>query len=343
VTVNRSWVLAHRPEGAVAVSDFEYREDACVPPELAEGEILVGSRIFSCAPTIRNWLNAPGRSYRGSIGIGQPIRGMAAVEVLATRHPHFSPGMLVTAVAPWQDYAVLRPDEAAVPVTAIADGVDPVDAMTLYSPNSLTAYFGLFAVGEPKPGQTILVSGAAGSVGAMVCQMARIAGCRVIAVAGGAEKCRWLEQACGATVAIDYRSADVAGQLKAACPEGIHVFFDNVGGPILQDAIGCMAPHGRIALCGQISAYDTGRPAAGPDDMMKLVYGRIRIEGFVVGDFADRYDEAVAAIRSWADGGRLHCRVDLREGFAALPSAFADLFAGRNQGTLLVRNGGDRT
>ncbi|WP_313803700.1 NADP-dependent oxidoreductase [Sphingobium sp.] len=342
MTLNRSWVLARRPEGAVAVSDFEYREEWFIAPELAEGEILVRSRIFSCAPTIRNWLNAPGRSYRGSIGIGQPIRGMAAVEVLASRHPRFSQGIRVTAVAPWQDHAVLRPDEAAVPVTAIPDGMDTADAMTLYSPNSLTAYFGLFSVGEPKPGQTVLVSGAAGSVGMMVCQMARIAGCRVVAVAGGMEKCRWLEQACGVARAIDYRSADVARQLKAACPEGIDIFFDNVGGRILQDAIDRMVPHGRIVLCGQISAYDAGRPAAGPADMMKLVYGRIRMEGFVVGDFADRHEEAMANIRAWAGSGRLSCRVDLREGFMKLPSAFADLFAGRNKGTLLVSNPEER-
>lgn len=342
MTLNRSWVLARRPEGAVAVSDFDYRQKPFTAPELAEGEILVRSRIFSCAPTIRNWLNAPGRSYRGSIGIGQPIRGMAAVEILDSRHPRFSPGMVVTAVAPWQDHAVLRPDEAEVPVTAVPDGMDPVDAMTLYSANSLTAYFGLFAVGEPKPGQTVLVSGAAGSVGAMVCQMARIAGCRVIAVAGGEEKCRWLEQACDVTRAIDYRSVDVAGQLKMACLDGIDIFFDNVGGQILQDAIDRMVPHGRIVLCGQMSAYNSNRPAAGPQDMMKLVYGRLRMEGFVVGDFAGRYDEAMADIRAWADSGRICCRVDVREGFMTLPSAFVDLFVGRNEGTLLVNNPSER-
>lgn len=337
--LNRSWLLGRRPDGAVAAADFAYHEEPFTAPALAEGEILVKSRIFSCAPTIRNWLNAPGRSYRGSIGIGEPIRGMAAVEVIASSHPRFSPGMLVTAVVPWQDYAVLRPDGAAVPLTAIANDIDPIDAMTLFSPNSLTAYFGLRAVGEAQPGQTVLVSGAAGSVGAMVCQMARIMGCRVIAVAGGAEKCRWLEQTCGVTQAIDYRSADVAAQLKAACPDGIHIFFDNVGGQILQDAVDRMALHGRIVLCGQISAYDTGRPAAGPDDMMKLVYGRVRMEGFVVGDFADRYDEAVTYIREWVANGLLSRRMDLRQGFMALPSAFVDLFVGRNHGTLLVANG----
>ncbi|SDA16320.1 NADP-dependent oxidoreductase [Sphingomonas sp. NFR15] len=333
---NRAWVLARRPEGPVAASDFAYHEKDCVAPELDDGELLVRTRIFSCAPTIRNWLNPPGRSYRGAIGIGEAIRGMAASEILATRHPRFAVGDLVTAVTPWQDYAVLRPETAAVPVTTVPRGMDPVDAMTLYSPNSLTAYFGLFAVGEPEPGMTVLVSGAAGSVGAMACQMARLAGCRVVAVAGGQEKCRWLEEHCGVATAIDYRVGDLASRLKAASPDGFDVFFDNVGGQILQDAIDQMVPHGRIVLCGQISAYDTGRPAAGPSDMMKLVYGRIRMEGFVVGDFAKRYDEAAAAIRAWSASGQLQCRVDLRRGFTLLPTAFAGLFSGLNAGTLLV-------
>ena len=341
MSVNRAWVLARRPEGPVAASDFAYREEDYAAPELADGEILVRTKIFSCAPTIRNWLNPPGTSYRGAIGIGEPIRGMAASEIVATRHPGFAVGDLVTAVTPWQDYAVLWPDRAAVPVTAVPRGIDPIDAMTLYSPNSLTAYFGLFAVGEPQRGMTVLVSGAAGSVGAMVCQMARLAGCRVVAVAGGQEKCRWLEEHCGVATAIDYRSGDMAARLRVASPDGYGLFFDNVGGQILQDAIDQMVPHGRIVLCGQISAYDTGRPAAGPSDMMKLVYGRIRMEGFVVGDFADRYDEATTAIRAWSASGQLECRVDLRKGFALLPNAFAGLFSGLNTGTLLVTTEGD--
>ncbi|HUD91653.1 NADP-dependent oxidoreductase [Sphingobium sp.] len=337
MTLNRAWVLARRPEGAVRTSDFAYQEEAFAAPLLAEGEILVRTRIISCAPTIRNWLNPPERSYRGAIGIGEPIRGMAAVEVLESRHGQFSVGQWLTAVAPWQDYAVLRPDAAAVPVMAIEASVDPVDAMTLYSPNSLTAYFGLFTVGEPKSGMTLLVSGAAGSVGGMVCQMARIAGCRVIAVAGGQDKCRWLEEEGGADVAIDYRSSDLPAALKAASPDGINIFFDNVGGDILQAAVDRMAPHGRIVLCGQLAAYDSNEPAAGPQDMMKLVYGRIRMQGFVVGDYADDYASAITSIRRWEAEGRLRNRYDVRDGFRCIPNAFVDIFKGRNSGTLIVR------
>lgn len=337
MTLNRAWLLARRPDGAVQTTDFAYREEAFDTPTLQEGEILVRTRIISCAPTIRNWLNPPERSYRGAIGIGDPIRGMAAVEVLASRHARFEDGQWATAVTPWQDYAVLRPDEAVVPVTAIPAWMDPVDAMTLYSPNSLTAYFGLFAVGEPKPGMTVLVSGAAGSVGAMVCQMAHIADCRVIAVAGGPGKCRWLTEEGGADVGIDYRSADLPTALKDASPDGIHIFFDNVGGDILQAAVDRMALHGRIVLCGQLAAYDSKSPAAGPKDMMKLVYGRIWMQGFVVGDYAEDYASAIASIRQWEAEGRLRNRFDMRDGFSALPDAFVDIFSGRNVGTLIVR------
>lgn len=337
MTLNRAWLLARRPEGAVRASDFAYREEAFDTPTLQEGEMLVRARIISCAPTIRNWMNPPEHSYRGAIGIGDPIRGMAAVEILTSRHPRFEAGQWATAVAPWQDYAVLQPDKAAVPITPIDAWMDPVDAMTLYSPNSLTAYFGLFAVGEPIPGMTVLVSGAAGSVGAMVCQMARIAGCRVIAVAGGPDKCRWLKEEGGADVAIDYRSANLSAALKEASPDGINIFFDNVGGDILQAAVDRMAPHGRIVLCGQLAAYDSNGPAAGPRDMMKLVYGRIRMQGFVVGDYAEDYASAIASIRQWAAEGRLCNRYDLRDGFDRIPDAFVDIFNGRNAGTLIVK------
>ena len=340
MTVNRSWLLARRPEGPVALHDFAYREEAFVAPTLGEGEILVRAGLFSCAPTIRNWLNPPSRSYRGSIGIGQPIMGMAAVEIIESRHPAFAPGERVTGVAPWQDYAVLTPDRAAVPVVRIPDGVNLVDAMGIYSPNSLTAYFGLVDVGRAREGETVLVSGAAGSVGATVCQIAHIMGCRVVGIAGGAEKCAWLRDVCKVDAAIDYRLGDLGPRIAESCPCGVDLFFDNVGGATLQAAFDAMAAHGRIVVCGQISAYDSGTPAPGPRDMMKLVYGRIRMEGFVVGDFAERYDEAREAIRQWSESGELISRVDLRKGFDYLPSAFVDLFRGANKGTLLVDTGG---
>lgn len=334
--VNRAWLLARRPQGRVSIADFAYREEAFVPPALADGELLVRNHLFSCAPTIRNWLNAPSSSYRSAVGIGQPVAGMAGAEVIASRHPRFSVGDLVTAVSPWQDYAVLAPDRAAVPVGRVPSWLTLADALGPYSPNSLTAYFGMIDVGRAATGETVLISGAAGSVGAVACQIARIQGCRVVAIAGGPDKCAWLRDIGRVDAVIDYKKGDVAAHIAEACPERVNLFFDNVGGAILQGAVDAMAAHGRIVLCGQIASYDTGRPAPGPHDMMKLVYGRILMQGFVVGDFAARYDEAYAALDHWIKHGEIICRTDLRQGFERLPEAFVDLFSGNNDGTLLV-------
>jgi NADPH-dependent curcumin reductase CurA len=173
-------------------------------------------------------------------------------------------------------------------------------------------------------------------VGAVACQIARLRGCRVVAIARGPEKCGWLRDICRVDATIDYKKGDLPTQLVEACPGGANLFFDNVGGVVLQAAVDAMAVHGRIVLCGQISAYDTGRPAPGPHDTMKFVYGRLLMQGFVVGDFAARYDEAYTALRQWIERGDIMCCTDLRKGFERLPEAFVDLFRGNNCGTLLV-------
>ena len=210
------------------------------------------------------------------------------------------------------------------------------EALGAYSPNSLTAYFGLTDVGRPLAGETVLVSGAAGSVGSIVCQIARILGCRVIGIAGGKSKCRWLRDGVRGRRGDRLSRGRVAARLGELAPQGIDLFFDNVGGEMLQAAVDHMARHGRIVLCGQISAYDRAGGAPGPRDMMKLVYGSIRMEGFVVGDYVDRAEEARTALAGWIAEGRLTVRVDLRHGFEQLPLAFTDLFRGANEGTLLV-------
>jgi NADPH-dependent curcumin reductase CurA len=333
--LNRQWLLARRPKGTVAVDDFAYAEEPFVAPDLAPGEVLVRNRIISCAPTIRNWLNEPGRSYRGAIALGEPIRGLTGSQVVESRHPDFSVGDLLTAIAPWQDWVVINPATAAVPVTRMEPGIDLIAAMTLFSANTLTAYFGLTQVADVRAGETVLVSGAAGSVGSMACQIARNLGCRVVGVAGGADKCDWLRRELRVE-AIDYKHEDIAARLAVLCPKGIDAFLDNVGGAVLQAAIDRMAPFGRIAVSGQISAYDSGASAPGPQDMMKLVYGRIRMQGFLVGDFAQHFAEAVSRLRDWSEAGELVTRVDRRMGFDKLPDAFVDLFCGRNAGTLFV-------
>jgi NADPH-dependent curcumin reductase CurA len=335
MTVNRHWTLAQRPDGPVKVEDFALVEAPFVAPRLKDGEILVRNRMFAIAPTIRNWLNPPGRSDRGSVPIGGVISGVAGCEIAASRHPNWQTGDRLIAMARWEDWSVILPDAAAVPPFRLPTGMDFAEALGPLSLNSLTAYFGMTEIGRVGANDVVLVSGAAGSVGSAACQIARILGARVIGIAGGADKCEWLRETCGVE-AIDYRGDDLATCLTELCPAGIDLFFDNVGGMILDAAVDRMAAHGRIVLCGQIAAYDGEAPARGPSDMMKLVYRRIRMEGFVVGDFVDRADQARATLSAWIDSGALKVRVDLRQGFEAIPAAFVDLFSGRNTGTLVV-------
>lgn len=335
MTINRRWTLARRPVGPVAVGDFALAEAPFDMPALNDGEILVRNRVFAIAPTIRNWLNPPGRSDRGSIPIGGVISGMAGCEIVASHHADWRAGDRLIAMARWEDWSVIALDAAAIPAFRLPAEMDFAQALGPLSLNSLTAYFGMTEVGRVAANDVVLVSGAAGSVGSVACQIARILGARVIGIAGGADKCTWLRETCGVE-AIDYRGEDVGARLAELCPAGIDLFFDNVGGAILDAAVDRMAAHGRIVLCGQIAAYDGDAPARGPSDMMKLVYRRIRMEGFVVGDFVDRADEARAVLRGWIDRGALKVRVDLRHGFGAIPGAFVDLFAGCNAGTLIV-------
>jgi NADPH-dependent curcumin reductase CurA len=336
-TLNRRWLLARRPRGRATVDDFRYDEQPFMPPDLADGQVLVRTRVFSCAPTMRNWMNEPGRSYRASIGLGESIIGVAAGVVIASRNPRFPVGCGVSAVMRWEDYTVLSPDTAATPVLRVPDGMALEDALGVFGLNSLTAYFGMLRVGEPKPGETVVVSGAAGSTGSVAAQVARNIGCRVIGIAGGATKCARLVEDLGLDAAIDYKSEDVSARLKELCPDGVNVFYDNVGGDILHAVMDNVAVHARIAVCGQVAAYDSDQPAPGPRDMMKLVYWRVRIQGFVMGDYAHDAPAALEQLRTWRDEGRLAYRIDLREGFDQLPGAFLDLFTGGNDGALLVR------
>jgi NADPH-dependent curcumin reductase CurA len=341
MTRNRSWTLASRPEGPVSPANFALVDAPFERPSLGERELLVRNRLFAVAPTIRNWLNAPGQSYRGAIPLGGAITGLAGCEILASRHPDYPVGARIIAMSRWEDISVLSPDKAAVPVFAVPENMPFEIALGPLSPNSLTAYFGLIEVGRLIAGETVLVSGAAGSVGSVACQIARIHGCRVIAVAGGRDKCDWLKQTCGVDHAIDYRTENIAARLAELCPRGVNLVFDNVGGEFLQAAVDTIAVHGRIVLCGQISAYDRRGGAPGPRDMMKLVYGRVRMEGFVIGDFIDGIRAARETLAGWLAEGRLTVRVDLRHGLNQLPGALVDLFSGANQGTLLVANDAD--
>ncbi len=334
--VNRQWLLKRRPQGALKLDDFEYREAPMPSEPLKENEIRVRNVAFLCAPTMRNWMDPPGNSLYPSIPLGAPIMAPAVGRVVESTAPEVKVGTRVFALSSWQDYATVAASPVRRP-TALTDGITFIEALGRYGLNPMTAYFGLLEVGQPKAGETLLVSGAAGSTGSTVAQIGKIKGMKVVGIAGGKAKCDWLRQDCGIDAAIDYKSEDVATRVAELCPEGVNVFFDNVGGEMLQAAINNMAPFGRIVLCGQIASYDGDEQAEGPRNMMRLIYGGIRMQGFLCGHYADRFDEAVAALRGWSEAGKINYREDLRMGFENLPSAYSALFDGSNAGTLLVQ------
>jgi NADPH-dependent curcumin reductase CurA len=333
--INRQWLLKRRPTGMVSEEDFEYREAPMPEPDLAAGEILVRNLYLGFDPAMRGWMN-DARSYIPPVPLGEPMRAVAVAEVIASENDAYPTGSLVQGLYGWQEYAVARPDDPMPPM-ALPEGTPPTMPLSILGMTSLTAYFGLLDVGQPKSGETVLVSGAAGATGSVVVQIAKIKGCRVVGIAGGEEKCRWLREACGADAVIDYRSENVEARLGELCPDGIDVFFDNVGGDILEAAIEHIADFGRIVLCGQIAAYNDAEPRPGPHNIMYLVARRVRMQGFIVMDYLDRMDEAMADLLSWVGEGKLAWREDIQEGFENIPATLLRLYDGRNQGKQLLK------
>ncbi len=332
--VNREWLLAARPQGNCAFGDFEYRELEFIEPELMPGHILVRNSVFLCAPTMRNWMDPPSNSLYPSIEIGSPTLATCAGRVLASADPRFPSGSRVTMIGHWQEFDVVN--SKAWPVRAVPDGQSLIDAMGPFGMNALTAYFGVTAVGRPTAGETMLVSGAAGSTGSVAAQIGKILGCRVIGVAGGQGKCSWLVDELGLDGAIDYHRGSLIEQVKAVCPEGVDIFYDNVGGDILQAAVESINKFGRIVLCGQIAGYTAGRPVDGPSNMMRLIYGSVTMQGFLLGDYEDQLPRARAELARWMAEGCMKHREDIRSGFENIPAVYAELFTGGNDGTLLI-------
>jgi NADPH-dependent curcumin reductase CurA len=331
---NREWILRRRPEGPCDVDDFEYRESEFVSPTLEPGHILVHNSVFLCAPTLRNWMDAPSNSLYPSIDLGAPVLATTAGRVLESTDERFPVGSRVTMIGHWQEYDVVN--SAVWPVRAVPEGQDLIAAMGPMGMNALTAYFGVTAVGRPVAGETMLVSGAAGSTGSVAAQIGRILGCRVVGVAGGPEKCDWLINELGLDAAIDYRAANLVEQIYEKCPDGVDIFFDNVGGEILQAAVENINKFGRIVLCGQIAGYNESRPVQGPTNMMRFVYGSVRMQGFLLGDYEDELPKARTDLEKWINEGRLKHREDVRTGFENIPKIYGEIFTGTNEGTLLI-------
>ena len=334
--INRQWVLAKRPEGLVETDSFELREQPV--PEPGEGEFLVRNLYLSLDPGMRAWITERGTAYMPPVRIGELMPGSATARVVESKHDGFEEGDVVLGVFGWQDYAVSDGGgEGARAVTKVPPGISPTLPLSGLGTTTLTAYFGLKHVGEPQPGETVLVSGAAGATGSMVGQLAKLWGCRAVGIAGGPEKCAWLKDELGFDEAIDYKNEDVRQGLKAACPDGIDVYWDNVGGEILDLALARLAINARVVLCGAISTYNEDEPPPGPRNYMNLVGRRARMEGFLVFDYYDRIGEALAELMPLVQEGKLKYREDIRDGLDSAAAALRDLFTGSNQGKLLVR------
>jgi NADPH-dependent curcumin reductase CurA len=333
--INRQWLLKQRPHGMVRETDFEYVETPLPQPNLPAGEILVRTLMLGFDPAMRGWMDdVP--SYLPPVKIGGPMRASSVAQVVRSDNPQFPVGTVVQGLFGWQDYAVAN-HIGDIPPAPVPAGVPPEMPLGVLGGASITAYFGLLDVGALKEGETVVVSGAAGAVGCVVGQIAKIKNCRAIGIAGGTEKCAWLKDECGLDAVIDYKKENVEQRLGELCPKGIDVFFDNVGGAILEAGIEHIAEKGRIVLCGGISGYNDAEPQPGPRNLMNLVVRRVRMEGFIMIDFMDRIGVAVNDLSQWVFSGRIQYRNDIQAGFENIPKTFLRLFSGQNQGKQMLK------
>jgi NADPH-dependent curcumin reductase CurA len=329
--MNRQMLIAALPDGALKPSDFELRETP--EPEPGEGQVLVHTVAITIGAGQRAGLQGSA-SYAGAPEVGRVMGGSGVGTIEASNHPRFAAGDLVRADTGWQEYSV-HDAERLGPLDA---SVDPADHLGVLGINGLTAYFGLTDIGRPQPGDTVLVSAAAGSVGHLVGQMAKVLGARVVGVVGSDDKARMLVDRFGFDAALNRRGDDFRSGLKDATPKRVDVYFDNTGGPILESALFRMNTHGRIVCCGAASQYDTTSPGGGPRGVPGLlVNNRVRMEGFLVFDYASRYEEGRAQMRAWMESGQLKPESTEYHGLEQAPQAFVDLLAGVTVGTTIVR------
>jgi hypothetical protein len=296
--------------------------------------VLIRNRVFLCTPAQRGWMSLTKASHSPSILPGDAIIAYAGGTIERSANPDFPVGTDVRYFGNWSERQIV--DAVAAGLEVMEPGLSLFEGVAVYTLNMITAYCGLVFVGQPKAGETLVVSGAAGSTGSAALQMGRILGLRTIGIAGGEDKCAMLRDEYRADAVIDYKSEDVSGRLAELCPDGIDIFYDNVGGAMLQAATDNIAQYGRIVLCGQIAGYDAQSPAPGPRDMMQIVYGSVRMQGFISTDYLDRYGEIRAQLREWVESGEIRHREDVRHGFENLPEIYASLFSGENRGTLIA-------
>ncbi len=329
---NRRIVLATRPTGMVNASTV--RLETGPVPEPGPGEALVKVRYLSIDPTIRTWMNdAPG--YLPPIAIGAVVRGGGIAEVIETNSERYNIGDLVFGMPGWQDYAII--DEGENVMEPIPEGLDPVTALNIFGATGMTAYFGLLEIGRMKAGDAVVVSAAGGATGSVVGQIAKIKGAsRVVGIAGGPEKCRFVVEELGFDEAIDYREGNVGRSLAKALPKGIDIYFDNVGGEILDACLGRLAMRGRVVLCGAIARYNETKLPPGPANYVNLITRRGSMEGFIILDYVHRFPEAQAQIFTWLMEGKIKHFEHVVEGLENAPEALNMLFTGSNTGKVVV-------
>ena len=333
--VNRQWLLTNRPVGTIKDTDFELR--TAPVPEPKDGEFVVRVTHLSFDPTQRVWISID--SYVPAVPIGSVVRAIGVGQVVKSKHPDFKEGELVQGSLGWQDYLVTSGMTDIMPVTKLVPGVAPEQVLGIFGITGLTAYFGLTDVGKPKAGDVVVVSGAAGATGSVVVQLAKALGCKVIGIAGGPDKCRWVVEQAKADAAIDYKRENVAARIKELAPQGVNVVFENVGGEILDASLQNLALRARVVLCGGISGYNAVDPSAtaGIRNYMMLTVMRARIEGFIILDYAQRFGEAVEGLSKLMAEGKLKTAVDLQQGFENIPSTLRRLFEGKNIGKQLLK------
>ncbi len=327
---HRQIVLTEIPEGKLASSHFALRE--ADRPQAGDGEVLLRVLYVSLDAANRAWMQ--GATYRSALKAGDVMAGGALAEVVESKAEGLAPGDLVFADTGWRDYAVLPGRH----LTKLPRSEPLTHLISVYGIAGLTAYFGLLECGKPKAGETVVVSAAAGAVGSLAGQIARIKGCRAVGIAGGAAKCALITDEFGFDAAVDYKAGDTRRALRAACPDGIDVYFDNVGGEVLEACLFNMALHGRVACCGAVSQYDGEAPPHGPRGVPGLIVTkRLTLTGFVVMDFAGGWPAALAELRTWVETGALKVREDVIDGLENLPAALIGLLAGENVGKRMVK------
>jgi len=332
--VAREIRLVARPQGFPAEELFEVAETAI--PDPGDGQLLVRNAYFSVDPYMRPRMNDV-RSYVAPFTLGEAMTGGAVGRVAVSRHPSYDEGDWVLHPLGWREWAlsdgsgVRKIDPAGAPVSV---------SLGVLGMPGFTAYYGLFELGSPQAGETVFVSGAAGAVGSAAGQMAKIAGCRVVGCAGSPEKIAWLREL-GFDEAFDYRERSTRQALAEAAPDGIDIYFDNVGGDTLEAAIGALRKYGRVVACGSISRYNDIEPASGPRNMFMVVTKRLRIQGYIISDHYDRFPEFLARAQEWVRDGRLRYQETIVEGIENAPRAFLGLLRGENVGKMLVKVGPD--